>query len=202
MPIIYTNKDLPARSEKDFYQTPQPVIDAAMKRFGKRKARTILDIGAGDGRWGRAAAEYSSNLQCLVGVDIRPLSKPEGFTFWHTMDYAKPLECELMNVKRFEFIVSNPPFGVAEAIIWNAWRQLKRGGQMLFLLPGDFWYTTGRYLGLWRDLPPLVRCSVVKRIPFTGGSNPNNYDFYFWVKDEKGDPIGKPNETLNLQMSF
>jgi len=202
MPIIYTKKILPERAENDFYATPYPVIDTAMERFGQRPARVILDIGAADGRWGIAAAGYATAPLCLVGVDIRLLPHPAEFTFWHTMDYTRSLECELMSIKQFDFIVSNPPFAVAEAVIWNAWRQLKPGGRMLFLLPADFWYTIGRYNGLWRELPPIERCSVVKRIPFSGTGNPNNYDLYFWGKDEDGRPIGKSNETVNTQISF
>jgi hypothetical protein len=205
MAVIYTDKkaDLPERAEKDFYQTPQAVIDAAMERFGQRRARVILDIGAGnDGRWGISAANYADDPLCLVGVDIRKLPEPSGFTWWHTMDYSKPIECELMSVKRFDFIVSNPPFYCAEAIIWNAWSQLKKEGSMLFLLPSDFWYSIGRFRGLWRELPPKNVCSIVNRIPFTGDGNPNNYDLYFWRKDAEGLPVGKPNETVNTQIMF
>lgn len=206
MTTIYMTKrskeDLPERVDKDFYPTPHPVITAAMDRFGQKDAQVFLDIGSGDGRWGQAAIAYAGNPICLVGVDIRELPKPDGFTFWHTMDYTRPLECELMNIKQYCFIISNPPFGVAEAIIWNAWSQLKPGGKMLFLLPSDFWYSAGRYRGLWRQLPPVERCSVVNRIPFTGGSNPNNHDLYFWVKGEDGQPVGKPNETRNTQIMF
>lgn len=202
MPTIYTTKVLPKRIDKDFYRTPHAVIEAAMNRFGQRDAQFFCDVGAADGRWGLSAIACADNPICLVGVDIRELPKPDRFTFWHTMDYTRPLECELMSVKRFDFIVSNPPFGVAEAIIWNAWGQLKPRGKMLFLLPSDFWYSAGRHRGLWRQLPPVERCSVVKRIPFTGDSNPNNHDLYFWAKDEYGQPVGEPNETRNTQIMF
>ncbi len=202
MPIIYTQNSLPDRAENDFYATPHAVVNAAMEKFGQREARVILDIGSADGRWGTAAVDYATSPLCLVGVDIRALPQPVEFTFWHTMDYTMPFECELMSVKEFDFIVSNPPFAVAEAIIWNAWRQLQPGGKMLFLLPADFWYTIGRYVGLWRELPPIERCSVVKRIPFTGTGNPNNYDLYFWGKDKSGHPIGQPNQTISTQITF
>ena len=202
MPTIFTNKKLPERIEKDFYPTPEPIIRAALARFGHVQARVILDIGAGDGRWGIAAAKQAKNPLVLVGVDIRPLPKPDMFTFWHMVDYSHPIECEMMSVKSFDFIVSNPPFAIAEAIIWQAWKQLKNGGLMLFLLPADFWYSIGRYRHLWRELPPLERCSVVNRIPFTGDQNPNNCDLYLWGKDGKGKPIGKSNETRNTQIMF
>jgi len=204
MATIYTTKALPERIDKDFYPTPYPVIEAAINRFAPANVGYALDIGAADGRWGLAIAAKSNFKTVLVGVDIRELPKPDGFTFWwHTMDYSKPLECELMSIKQFDFIVSNPPFGVAEKIIWNAWGQLKPGGKMLFLLPSDFWYSIGRHRHLWRELPPIERCSVVKRIPFTGNGNPNFCDLYFWGKDEIfGHPIGKPNETRNTQIMF
>ena len=200
--MIYTEKALPDRAINDFYPTPHSVIDVAMERFGQRSARSILDIGAADGRWGIAGAGYATAPLCLVGVDIRPLPQPAGYTFWHTMDYTLPLECELMSVKQFDFIVSNPPFAVAEAIIWSAWKQLQPGGKMLFLLPADFWYTIGRFNGLWRQLPPIERCSIVKRIPFTGTGNPNNCDLYFWGKDDGGWAIGRGNETVSTQITF
>ncbi len=202
MPIIYTDKVLPERAISDFYQTPQAVVNAAIERFGQPNAACILDIGAADGRWGAAAAKVAIDLKCLIGVDIRLLPTPANFDLWHRLDYSRPLECEIMKIKQFDFIVSNPPFCVAEAIIWNAWRQLKPGGKMLFLLPSDFWHSAGRNSGLWRQLPPIERCSIVKRIPFTKSSNPNNHDLYFWAKDDKGQPIGIPNETRNTQITF
>ena len=203
MATIYTAEKLPERIDKDFYPTPYPVIDMAMGRFGQKNARVILDIGAADGRWGKAAADCADHPICLVGVDIRPLPQPKGFTFWHTMDYARPFECQLMSVKQFDFIISNPPFGAAEPIIWNAWAQLKPGGKMLFLLPSDFWYSIGRHQRLWRELPPVEKCSIIKRVPFTGNSNPNYCDLYFWEKDAIfGQPVGRPNETRNTQIAF
>lgn len=204
MPTIYTDKPLPVRSGSDLYETPIPVIEAAMRHFVKHIVGTekILDIGANDGRWGLLAAKYSGVTTHLVGVDIRPLPRPEGFTLWHTMDYARPIEVELMPVKRFDLVVSNPPFCEAEVIVNNAWRQLKNGGAMLFLLPSHFWYSAGRFRGLWRNLPPCERCSVVNRIPFTGGSNPNLYDLYLWRKGEDGKPVGVPNQTRNTQIMF
>lgn len=202
MPIIFTDKPLPERSEADLYVTPQDVINIAMEKFGRRDAKHILDIGANDGRWGLSAENYADSPVCLVGVDIRPLPKPDKFTFWQLMDYGKPIECALMPVKSFDFIVSNPPFYCAEAIVRNAWQQLKNGGSMLFLLPDGFWYSSGRFKGLWRDIPLMERASIVRRIPFTGGGNPNLYDLYYWRKGKDGSSMGIPNECRNTQILF
>ena len=200
MPTIYTSKPLPARIDKDFYPTPHHVIDAAMARFGQRQAQVILDVGAGDGRWGWAAANYALNPLVVVGVDIRSLPKPEGFTFWHTLDYARPIECEMMAVKEYDWIVGNPPFYCLEDIVWQAWRQLKPGGRILFLAYNTFWYSSSRFNYLWRVLPPIEKLSIVNRVPFTGPSNPNLCVVFEWGKDADGRPMGKANETRNTQI--
>lgn len=209
MAVIYiseeTKDQLPQRSKHDLYRTPQSVVDKIACRFALPDAVKILDIGAGDGRWGVTFARVAKNPLCLIGVDINPLeqpAQPEYFTFWLTIDYSLPLEVALMPVKGFDLAVGNPPFNRAEAMIYNAWSQLSPGGQIIFLLPVELWCGINRYKTLWRDLPPKEVCAVVNRIPFTGGGNPSNNAIYIWQKDQQGRPVGRPNETRATQLMF
>ncbi len=197
MPVVYTARtDLPQRIDKDFYPTESTLVWAAIARYGRRDAVSILDIGAGDGRWGIEATNHAAQPLCLIGVDIRPLPQPTPYTFWLCLDYKLPINLALMPVREFDLIVSNPPFSCAEAIIWNAWSQLAPGGRMVFLLPLDFMCGAARYKRLWRDLPPVEVAPIARRVDFYGRSNPNLHAIYVWDKGGDGECLGMAGQWM------
>lgn len=182
--IYVTDKTtLPERRFADFYPTEKTLIRAALAEFCPPTAAAILDIGPGDGRWGQLARLRTGGA-ALVGVDLRPLARPAGFTAWHTADFMTwpgPAES-------FDLIVSNPPYHIAEKIIRRAWGMLADGGTMIMLLRLAFQAGTGRAGGLWQDCP-LTSVGVCSRRPsfYDGGTNGTDYGVFCWVKG-KGTP--------------
>ena len=190
MTTIYVRQtdSLPARREAEFYPTERPLIYAALNYFSPA-ANSILDIGAGDGRWGQIAAELSGASR-LTGVDIRRLPRPSGFTDWFTGDF---LTWQRPAGGFFDLIVSNPPYNIAEAVIYRAWEMLAPGGMMLMLLRLAFMAGIDRFRRLWAEIPPAT-VGVLSRRPsfYGGGTNGTDYGVYCWRKTESGEPAGRP----------
>jgi SAM-dependent methyltransferase len=203
MPIIYTSKadDLPDRIPKDHYPTEFALVEAAIAQYGKRNAASILDLGAGnDARWGAAAWRHNRACRRLAAVELRALPQPDLVDEWYNIDFTLPLlamgqAAALYEPPYFDLIVSNPPFKFAETFIRQAWQLLNPQGRMIFLTQADFAASGGRYNGLWVDLPPSLKVTVVRRIVFTGKPNdPNTHCLWIFDKDSDGNPMGKPRQ--------
>lgn len=182
MTTIYVkdNTKLPNRADSDLYATPMKLVNATLLNLiplDVTRIRKILDIGAGDGRWGTVAKNICFNADTLVGVGIRPTEKPEGFTEWYVADFLK-----WESNHKFDLIVSNPPYFAAEKIIRRAWDMLVDGGIMIMLLRLSFQAGIGRYKGLWQEMPPRLVGVCPRRPSFYGtGTNGTDYGVYQWM---------------------
>lgn len=176
---------LPERRNADYYPTEHNLIKAALAEFCPSQGIfSILDIGAGDGRWGLAAKELHPDA-ALFGVDKRKLPRPPRFDIWRTADYLT-----WRNDKTFDLILSNPPYHIAEPIIRRAWEQLAPGGRMIMLLRLSFQAGVGRAAGLWRDIPPVAVGVCSRRPSFYGRkTSGTDYGVYQWGKTSYGDSV-------------
>lgn len=184
---------LPERAAFDHYATPPDLIRAALAISPLFGTNSILDIGSDDGRWGIEAQRQTGGAR-LVGVEIRPLDPPPGFSEWHTADFLK-----WEPGGQFDLIVSNPPYYIAEKIIRRAWEMLTYYGEMIMLLPLRFQAGIGRARGLWQDCP-LHTVGVVSPRPsfYGGGTNGTDYGIFYW---HKGPGAGKPGQWDTVLIS-
>jgi len=192
MTTIYISKDkadLPERHANDLYVTERSLIHVAMLHYAPVSTRSVLDIGAGDGRWGQIAADYTSP-EHVVGIELEDKPRPDGFTQWYSPQDFLTFDW----VEKYDFIVSNPPYFIAEEIIRRAWEILAPGGTMIFLLRLAFMAGISRYKGLWSQIYPW-RVGVLSRRPsfYGGGTNGTDYGLFVWRKTTTLDgPYGRP----------
>lgn len=192
MTSIYISKDkeeLPERHKFDAYTTERTLIKAAIERYGPLRAHYVLDIGCGDGRWGEVVDSLCGPSH-LDGVDIDHYERNELFMGWYVgQDFLT-----WNNPHKYDLIVSNPPYNIAEEIIRRAWDMLQGGGRMIMLLRSDFMASIGRYEGLWSEIYPHTVAMCSRRPSFYGGkTNGDEFAIYVWEKRPGSYmPVGKP----------
>lgn len=132
MTTIYIDKtNLPSRRAFDHYPTERTLITAALKAAhpstssgrGPENVESILDPGAGDGRWGAIAKTFYP-AAILHGVELRQAPRPAAFDGWYTQDFLT-----FTPARQYDLIVGNPPYGprrngkpLAEWFIRHSWQ--------------------------------------------------------------------------------
>ena len=140
--------------------------------------QTILDPGAGDGVWGRAArTRWPQSL--IAGVELRAVPQPAGFNFWYSDDYLR-----MTTAPAFDLIIGNPPYKLAESFVRQSLANLADGGYLVFLLPLGFLAGKGRFSGLYSDFPPERVAICAGRPSFTGNgkTDAHEYAVFYWRK--------------------
>jgi tRNA1(Val) A37 N6-methylase TrmN6 len=177
---------LPQRRVHNEYQTPRTLCEAALKEIQGEPFR-ILDPGAGNGAWGRAARiQWTSCYLC--GVELQE-EKPHdpAYCEWIQKDF---LEWE--PIQRFDLIIGNPPWqrGLLENWIRRSFKWLAFGGQMVLVLPIEFLAGQNRGQRFWKEHPP-ERVMVLSKRPSWNldekGTNAQDCCLFFWRKDWKGE---------------
>ena len=186
--IIRKDTPLPERMSDDLYETERTLIHATLQRFLPGTAKSILDPGAGDGRWGQIAGEYLPEAW-ITGVELRLRPRPAGFSEWHDeQDYLTWETGSLYSV-----ICGNPPFFLAEEFVRKSWELLAPGGVMFFLLRLAFMEGVDRHNHLWREIWPFEVAVCSRRPSFYGGkTNGTAHAVFCWKKGFDGDPVGEP----------
>lgn len=92
-----------------------------------------------------------------------------------------------------DWIISNPPFRLAEEFIARARSLAKVGTAML--VRTSFLESVGRYERLFSLTPPTVVCQFVERLPMVKGridrkaSTATSYAWLVWVRDRATEPF-------------
>ena len=177
------------RRQYDQYLTPtKPVVAVAnilKKDIIKFPPETILDPCAGEGIWGQVLGSIFTEAR-VYGVDIdESLEKPDFFDYWHTGDF---IGSHMAN-KKFDLIVSNPPFKLAEKFVTEAFRHVAHMGVIAYMFPLGFMSSVGRYNRLFKGFtyrPDHIYVSS-RRIDFTGQGSPHtDIAMYIWKAEGKG----------------
>ena len=162
MTIITTTKVMRPRDPNDYYPTPITTVEAALALLPPTfKPVDILDPGAGDGVWGRAAREKWPYAN-ITGVEVRHVEPPEEYDTWQQEDFR-------MVVARptFDLVMGNPPYKHAEEFVRLSLQCLDADGYLLFLLRLAFLEGQKRGRDLWRRLPPKAVHVCSARPSFT-----------------------------------
>lgn len=187
--ILFTKRgrdDLPKRNNFDFYPTPYGVCVAALAQLPPDLTpKRILDPGAGTGVWGRAARARWPDAS-ITGIEIRETPMPDAYNVWTINSFQTWQAPE----DKYDLILGNPPFKVAEEFIRKCMTLLTPRGVLQILLRLSFLDGQDRGARLFKDYPLSAVIVVSKRINFTDGdNNPHNYAMYQWREGHAGDSI-------------
>lgn len=174
------------RPDGDVYPTPQDVALAVIKAGLYTPCwspRRILDPGAGNGVWGASAAAYFRSV--IWGVEQRPLIPSGEFDHWHTANFLV-WETDV----RFDLVVGNPPYSLAEPFVRRSRELLAPGGQIVFLLQLSFLGGQKRAKGLWTEFPPERVLVLPKRPSFSANGKTDRIEYaaFYWREGFRGTP--------------
>ena len=134
--------------------------------------------------WGEAAWSIYGEL-AIMGYEIRKeCIKPKEYDIWRHKDYPKNI---IYWENRFDLVMGNPPYRMAEKFIRGGLSQLRPGGYLVFMLRLAFLESKKR-LVLWDDHPLKKVVVCANRPSFTGDgkTNATAFAFYYWKKGYRG----------------
>lgn len=163
------------RRENDFYPTPQEVTVALCEWMQKNgmQMRSVWEPACGDGRMVKVLGRYFDRV---VGTDIQ-----SGMDFLT----AEPVGTE--------WIITNPPFSLAEQFIRKA---ASCNVPFAFLLKSQYWHSAKR-LKLFNEIRPSHVLPLTWRPDFTGkGSSLLDMIWVIWgeraIETTCYQPLQKP----------
>lgn len=166
-----------ARDSPDDFPTPpwgtRALIEYIILPAGPLSKKTCLEPACGAGHMARPLAEYFGSVDSSDAFD---------YGYGPVRDFlAHPYECG-----RFDWIITNPPFRLAEEFAIRA-LQIAREG-VAILARTVFIESIGRYEHLFRDRPPTVFAQFTERVPMVKGrldrkaSTATGYAWLVWRK--------------------
>lgn len=163
------------RHDRDFYPTPEEVTRALMEILNPDKDITIWEPACGEGHIVNALNNMGFNN--VIGTDILT------GTDFLTAELPKSGGVDI------SFIITNPPFKLAEEFIRKCWQH---NIPFALLLKSQFWHAAKRY-ELFNECRPSMIYPLTWRPDFTGqGAALMDCIWCVWLRDDKGYTEYKP----------
>jgi len=135
---------------------------------------------------GFMAATLAETFASVRSSDISP------YGYGAELNFLKVPSDSIEEADRPDWIVTNPPFRLAEEFARRAVALARVGAAML--VRTNFIEGAGRYERLFRDCPPAIFAQFVERVPILRGrvdaraSTATGYCWLVWVKKVEGRP--------------
>lgn len=166
----------------DFYPTPPEVTIALLDYFKFKPNCRILEPACGDGAMSKVLESYN---QRVTSSDLRISGYGSS-----GVDFLKSYDGE-----RFNAVITNPPFSVAEEFIKKS---LTLAPFVAMVLKSQYWHAKRRQ-DLFKEFPPAYVMPLSWRPDFLGsGSSLMDVIWTVWVKGDtltKYVPLAKPQIT-------
>lgn len=170
-----------AHDSLDFFPTPPWATRALIKHVlvghGWRRhqinSSVVWEPACGRGDMARPLAEY-------FGLTIASDVHDYGYGAAH--DFLMPFLPAEIEPDSVDFVITNPPFRLAQQFIGRACAVASQGVAML--VRTSFLEGVGRYRGLFSKRPPLIIAPFVERVPmFKGRLDPkaSSATSYCWI---------------------
>lgn len=178
------------RVENDYYATNPKAVEMLLTNYSFHAA-TILEPCVGGGHIANAINDFFTNKRAITGLDLVDRGYPntivQDFLTWETD-------------KKFEGIITNPPFSLAQEFIEKGIDLLTDNGQMAMFLKIQFLEGAKRK-AFFEKYPPKYIYVFRNRMPtWKNGSefNPETgkkwqevicFAWFIWEKGSKTEPI-------------
>lgn len=173
------------QEERGAFYTPDLLALAICRQIRERFGlqfnlgpRSIFEPGCGGGAFLRAASATWPAAD-LLGADLVPACEGPG----------EVVAGDLFEITgRFDLIVGNPDFAIAERVVRHCMAQLAPGGHLALLLLASFEESAGR-VPLWEEHPLFARQILAQRASFTadGAMDQRPYAVFLWRQGFRGD---------------
>lgn len=174
---VMAQRTEPSDSPDDFPTPPwatRALLEHIIAAEEDLSAQTCLEPACGAGHMAKVLKEYFKDVRCSDAHD---------YGYAPTRDYLTyPYETNAV-----DWVITNPPFRLAEEFIVRSLRVARRGVAMLARTV--FLESVGRYERLFRDNPPAVFAQFVERVPMVKGRldpKATTATGYAWLLWEKG----------------
>ncbi len=164
----------------DDFPTPPWATRALVEHVIKAGSTlSVLEPACGRGYMSQALGEY---FGAVVSSDLHD------YGFARTADFLKPLHA----AASFDWVITNPPFRLAEEFIGRAHPIARQGVAML--VRTVFLESVGRYERLFSVRPPAIVAQFVERVPMVKGrvdrkaSTATGYAWIVWKQADADAP--------------
>ena len=161
----------------DYFPTPLWATRALFEHCIDVAALPVWEPACGDGSMCRAIGEYAG---AVAASDVHD------YGWGHTVhDFLQPFLPD--GIKCAEWIVTNPPFRLAQEFVERGLDIAERG--IAILVRSVFIESAGRYEGLFRHRPPAIMAQFVERVPMVKGrldraaSTATSYCWLIWTAE-------------------
>lgn len=167
------------RIEADFYSTPYETIEALLKNYVVAyPGESILEPSAGNGIIIKSLRDAGYATNYTHAVEIRPEEQKKLRNLADTVRIGSFLD----ESQKFDVIIGNPPFSLAQQFVDKSLELLNPGGRLIFLLRTSFLESKKRF-SWWQNKLPTKLYVLSRRPSFTGkGTDATSYSWFVWEK--------------------
>ena len=172
----------PKDSPDDFPTPPwatRGLIEHVLDDKPALKTMTCLEPACGAGHMAKVLKEYFAEVRCADAYNYGCGDIRDFLTY--------PYETNAV-----DWMITNPPFRLAEEFVIRALRVARRG--IAILARTVFLESSGRYNRIFRDAPPTKFAQFVERVPMVRGrldgkaTTATGYAWLVWEKDKETTP--------------
>src|SRR5688572_15094115 len=154
---IATDAVMRPRDPNDYYKTEEVCIRGYFSQYPLYiKPTSYLDVGAGDGVWGRTVRDIHKDITYVAGVELQEefsfdKTATRGYDSWITADFLSlgtPWDYPGMETG-FSLVGGNPPYKHAEAFFHKSRQFVQSNGVIIFLLRLGFLASERRHDTMW-----------------------------------------------------